>query len=240
MGASVAEGLAGAGVAAVVVAGGVSCCRSVQAAVAAVVRASKATPPRQTPDRGHRVIHSRHGRVPVDFAAAGGAARISHLSPAWLDRKTAARWRAVRNIEPARSFRPGNVDISGGAGALKTGQPTACRSHLPNGRSSPGGPSTAPRLASTSFLMKRPRVRASELLRLRHRSDEFLHQVIHPSANRFVGCREAIAQSGHFVPTDQSPARLWQCCDTHPIEITTSAAANSSGATFRGFAMGTE
>jgi hypothetical protein len=50
MGVSAAEGLS-----AVVVAGGVSCCRPVQA-VAAVVSASRATPPRRTPDRVHRVF----------------------------------------------------------------------------------------------------------------------------------------------------------------------------------------
>jgi hypothetical protein len=50
IGASAAEGLS-----AVVVAGGVSCWRPVQA-VAAVVSASRATPPRRTPDRVPRVF----------------------------------------------------------------------------------------------------------------------------------------------------------------------------------------
>ena len=61
-----------------------------------------------------------------------------------------------------------------------------------------------------------PGVLAPELFRLRHRSDEFLHQVSHPFANRFVSGSEAVARSRHFVPTDQPPLGGWQGREVAP------------------------
>jgi hypothetical protein len=80
----------------------------------------------------------------------------------------------------------------------------------------------------------------SKLFTSRHRPDEFLHQFIHPFANRFVTCREILAQRRDIVPTDQPPARPWQCGQITPMEMTTSAEANSSDPILRGFSMGTE
>ena len=79
-------------------------------------------------------IHSRHGRVPVDVAAAGGAVRISHLS-AQARPQDCGHVARVRNIEPARLF-GGKLSNSWWRRSPETDQPTACRSHLPNGRSS--------------------------------------------------------------------------------------------------------
>ena len=120
------------GVAAVVVAGGVSCCRSVQA-VAAAVRASRATPPRQTPDRGHRVFIV----VMVVFLSISRLQAVQsgfRTSPRRLHRKTEATWHEC-GTSSRRVFSAGNCRIPDGAEALRRtahGMPE----YLPNGRSS--------------------------------------------------------------------------------------------------------
>ena len=80
-----------------------------------VVRASRATPPRQTPDRGHRVFM-------VVMVVFQSMSRLQAVQPSFRTSPCLARPQdrgqvaPARNTEPARSFWPEN-SISGCAGA---------------------------------------------------------------------------------------------------------------------------